>query len=265
MYKLIDKVKELNPLVLHYTNNVTITDCANMTLAIGASPLMSFSYEEVEDMVSIASAVVINIGTMNSSRLDLFVKAGKAANKYNKPVIFDPVGVFATNTRSEFVNKLLNEVKFDVVKGNVAEIKYICGLDVKGKGVDSLDDGEDIIQIVKKAAKRLECVVVATGVNDYISDGKNVLRIENGTAKLKGITGTGCMTGSLIGSFLGTGENRLEATVMAMLVMGIAGELADKGDTPLGTFKIKLMDNIYKLNKKLLEENSRIIKIEEKQ
>ena len=175
------------------------------------------------------------------------------------------MGVFATKTRSEFVNKLLNEVKFDVVKGNVAEIKYICGLDVKGKGVDSLDDGEDIIQIVKKAAKRLECVVVATGVNDYISDGKNVLRIENGTAKLKGITGTGCMTGSLIGSFLGTGENRLEATVMAMLVMGISGELADKGDTPLGTFKIKLMDNIYKLNKKLLEENSRIIKIEEKQ
>ena len=93
-----------------------------MTLAIGASPLMSFSYEEVEDMVSIASAVVINIGTMNSSRLDLFVKAGKAANKYNKPVIFDPVGVFATKTRSEFVNKLLNEVKFDVVKVLVAVI-----------------------------------------------------------------------------------------------------------------------------------------------
>ena len=250
MYELINKVKEINPLVVHYTNEVTINDCANVTLALGASPLMSYSYEEVEEVIGISSAVVINIGTMNSSRLDLFVKAGKAANKYNKPVIFDPVGVFATNTRSEFVNKLLNEVKFDVVKG---------------KGVDSLDDGEDIIQIVKKAAKRLECVVVATGVNDYISDGKNVLRIENGTAKLKGITGTGCMTGSLIGSFLGTGENRLEATVMAMLVMGIAGELADKGDTPLGTFKIKLMDNIYKLNKKLLEENSRIIKIEEKQ
>ena len=174
MYELINKVKEINPLVVHYTNEVTINDCANVTLALGASPLMSYSYEEVEEVIGISSAVVINIGTMNSSRLDLFVKAGKAANKYNKPVIFDPVGVFATKTRSEFVNKLLNEVKFDVVKGNVAEIKYICGLDVKGKGVDSLDDGEDIIQIVKKAAKRLECVVVATGVNDYISDGKNV-------------------------------------------------------------------------------------------
>ena len=181
MYELIDKVKEINPLVVHYTNEVTINDCANVTLALGASPLMSYSYEEVEEVIGISSAVVINIGTMNSSRLDLFVQAGKAANKYNKPVIFDPVGVFATKTRSEFVNKLLNEVKFDVVKGNVAEIKYICGLDVNGKGVDSFDDVEDISEIVKKAAKRLECVIVATGVIDYVSDGKNVKKIENGT------------------------------------------------------------------------------------
>ena len=129
MYELINKVKELNPLVLHYTNNVTITDCANMTLAIGASPLMSFSYEEVEDMVSVASAVVINIGTMNSSYLDLFVKAGKAANKYNKPVVLDPVGVFASKARTELTNKLLNEVNFTVVRGNISEIKFIGGLD----------------------------------------------------------------------------------------------------------------------------------------
>ena len=254
MYELIDKVKEINPLVVHYTNEVTINDCANVTLALGASPLMSYSYEEVEEVIGISSAVVINIGTMNSSRLDLFVQAGKAANKYNKPVIFDPVGVFATKTRSEFVNKLLNEVKFDVVKGNVAEIKYICGLDVNGKGVDSFDDVEDISEIVKKAAKRLECVIVATGV----------IKIENGTAKLKGITGTGCMTGSLIGSFLGTGKNRLESAAMGTIVMGIAGELADEGNTPLGSFKVKLMDNINKLNKNLIEENARITKIEEK-
>ena len=237
MYELIDKVKEINPLVVHYTNEVTINDCANVTLALGASPLMSYSYEEVEEVIGISSAVVINIGTMNSSRLDLFVQAGKAANKYNKPVM---------------------------VKGNVAEIKYICGLDVNGKGVDSFDDVEDISEIVKKAAKRLECVIVATGVIDYVSDGKNVIKIENGTAKLKGITGTGCMTGSLIGSFLGTGKNRLESAAMGTLVMGIAGELADEGNTPLGSFKVKLMDNINKLNKNLIEENARITKIEEK-
>lgn len=87
MYNLIKDVKKLNPLVIHYTNNVTINDCANVTLAVGASPLMSFSYEEVEEMVSVANSVVINIGTMNSNMLDLFLLAGKAANKYNKPVV----------------------------------------------------------------------------------------------------------------------------------------------------------------------------------
>ena len=107
MFELINKVKEINPLVLHYTNEVTINDCANITLALGASPLMSYSDEEVEEIISVASSVVINIGTMNSSRLDLFVKAGKAANKFNKPVVLDPVGVFATKTRTNFTNKLL--------------------------------------------------------------------------------------------------------------------------------------------------------------
>ena len=122
MLELINKVKEINPLVLHYTNEVTINDCANITLALGASPLMSYSNEEIEEIVSIASSVVINIGTMNSNRLDLFLQAGKAANKFNKPVILDPVGVFATKTRTDFTNKLLNKIKFDVVKGNIAEI-----------------------------------------------------------------------------------------------------------------------------------------------
>ena len=106
MFELINKVKEINPLVVHYTNEVTINDCANITLALGASPLMSYSNEEVEEVVSIANSVVINIGTMSSSRLDLFVNAGKAANKFNKPVILDPVGVFATKTRTDCTNKL---------------------------------------------------------------------------------------------------------------------------------------------------------------
>ena len=110
MYELINKVKEINPLVLHYTNEVTINDCANVTLALGASPLMSYSDEEVQEIVSVANSIVINIGTMNSSRLNLFVEAGKAANKFNKPVILDPVGVFATKTRSDFTNKLLKEI-----------------------------------------------------------------------------------------------------------------------------------------------------------
>lgn len=268
MFELINKVKEINPLVLHYTNEVTINDCANITLALGASPLMSYSNEEVEEVVSIASSVVINIGTMNSSRLDLFVKAGKAANKFNKPVILDPVGVFATKTRTDFTNKLLNEIKFDVVKGNVAEIKFIGGLDVRGQGVDSFDDGEDISEVIKKIAKKLGCIVVATGKSDFISDGNTVIKIFNGTSKLKSVTGTGCMTGSLIGSYLGVYNNlegrerdnfkKVEAVAMGVLTMAVSGELADKDNISIGTFKEELMNNVYEMNIDKLKEYGRI-------
>ena len=268
MFELINKVKEINPLVIHYTNEVTINDCANITLALGASPLMSYSNEEVEEVVSIASSVVINIGTMNSSRLDLFVKAGKAANKFNKPVILDPVGVFATKTRTDFTNKLLNEIKFDVVKGNVAEIKFIGGLDVRGQGVDSFDDGEDISEVIKKVAKKLGCIVVATGKVDFISDGNTVIKIFNGTSKLKSVTGTGCMTGSLIGSYLGAYNNlegrerdnfkKVEAVAMGVLTMAVSGELADKDNISIGTFKEELMNNVYEMNIDKLKEYGRI-------
>lgn len=258
MFNLINTVKEKNPLVTHYTNNVTINDCANITLAIGASPLMSFSYEEVDDIISVANSVVINIGTMNSEHLDLFVKAGKTANKYNKPVILDPVGVFATKARTELTNKLLNEVKFDVVKGNISEIKFIGGFDTKGKGVDSFDDGTDDTKIVEKVAQKLECVVVSTGKTDIVTDGKNTYKINNGTPKLKGITGTGCMTASLIASFMGCTDNKLQAATMGTLAMSLCGELADKDNIPLGSFKVKLMDNIYTLDMDTLNKYANV-------
>ena len=269
MYSLINKVKEVNPLVVHYTNEVTINDCANITLALGASPLMSYSKEEVEEVVSIASSVVINIGTMNSERLELFIKAGKAANKFNKPVVLDPVGVFATKTRVNFVNRLLNEVNFDVIKGNIAEIKFIGGLDIQGKGVDSFDDGEDISEVIKKVSKKLNSIIVATGKVDFISDGEGVIKIANGTTKLKSITGTGCMTASLIGSYLGAITSNvekseissikfLEAAAMGVATMAICGELADVNNIPIGSFKVELMDNIYTINENTFKEYGRV-------
>lgn len=262
MFNLIDKLKEVNPLVLHYTNNVTITDCANATLAIGASPLMSFSYEEVDDIVKAASSVVINIGTMNSKFLDLFVLAGKTANKYNKPVILDPVGVFATKARGELTNKLLNEVKFDVIRGNISEIQFLGGLNVKGKGVDSFDDGSDASDIVRDVAKKLECVVVASGKTDLISDGEKIYKVHNGSSKLKFITGTGCMSTSLIGSFLPCTDKKIEAAVMGTLVMSLSGELADKENPPVGTFKTKLFDNMFTLDEQTLNKYAKIEEVQ---
>ncbi|MFR4766136.1 MAG: hydroxyethylthiazole kinase [Paraclostridium sordellii] len=258
MFNLLSKVREVNPLVLHYTNEVTINDCANITLALGASPLMSYSYEEIEEIIPIASCVVINIGTMNSSHTKLFLKAGKIANKFNKPVVLDPVGVFATKSRALLVEKLLNEVKFDVIKGNASEIKYIGGFDVKGKGVDSFEEDENIDDIIKKVAKKLECVVASTGKIDVITDGEKVIKIDNGSLKLKSITGTGCMSASLIGSYLGISENKLESASMGILTMSLCGELADKDNIGIGSFKVSVMDNIYNLNKETLNKFSRV-------
>ena len=258
MFELINEVKKKNPLVLHYTNEVTINDCANITLAIGASPLMSYSMDEVEDLVSISSAVVINIGTMNSSHIELFIKAGKMANKLGKPVILDPVGVFASKARSELTNRILNEVKVDVVKGNVAEIKYIGGFEVRGQGVDSFDDEEDIETIVKKVSKKLNCIVVATSKIDSISDGEKVIKIYNGTPKLKGVTGTGCMTASLIGSFVAVSKNKLEGAAMGVLSMALSGERADIDNISIGSFKVKLMDEVYSLTEECFKKNAKI-------
>lgn len=259
MFKLIERVKEVNPLVLHYTNYVTINDCANTTLAIGASPLMSSSFEEVDDIISVCNSVVINIGTMNSELVDLYILAGKTANKYNKPVILDPVGVFATKARTELTNKLLNEVKFDVVKGNVAEIKFIGGFDVNGKGVDSFDD-DDATESIKKVSKKLECIVVATGKVDVVTDGEMVYKIYNGTQKLKSITGTGCMSASLIGSYLGCSEDKLEAATMGILTMSICGEIANIDNPPIGTFRVSLMNEIYGLDVEKLDKYAKIEK-----
>ena len=258
MFSLLNEVKEINPLVLHYTNEVTINDCANITLALGASPLMSYSNEELEEIISISSSVVINIGTMNSSYKDLFIKAGKIANKYKKPIVLDPVGVFTTKARSTMVETLLNEVKFDVIKGNVSEIKYIGGFDVNGKGVDSFDDDENIDDIIKKVSKKLDCVIVATGKVDVITDGEKIIKIYNGTSKLKKITGTGCMTASLIGSFLGTQIKALKCAAMGILTMSLCGELSDKDDIGTGSFKVSLMDNVYKLDEEKLKKYSKV-------
>lgn len=256
---LLSDVKEKNPLVLHYTNEVTINDCANMTLAIGASPLMSYSYEEVEDIISVCSAVVINIGTMNSSRLELFLQAGKKANELGKPIILDPVGVFASKHRGLFVETLLKSVKFDVIKGNSAEIQFISGLEAQGKGVDASDEVEINHDRIMEVAKALNTTLVMTGKIDTITDGVRMVQIHNGSDKLKSITGTGCMTASLIGGYLGVSNRTFDAACMGILSMSLCGELADEHNPLIGDYKIQLFNKVYSLNEHILCEYGKVV------
>lgn len=258
MAQLLTLVRSQRPLVHHITNYVTVNDCANITLSIGASPIMADAIEEAGDMAAIASAVVLNIGTLNSRTIEAMLIAGKSANQNGIPVVFDPVGAGASKLRNEAAARILNEVKVAVVRGNLSEVRFIAGLSANTKGVDASEqDGGDTAEIARNLAQRLGCVVAITGAVDTVSDGKRTMHIHNGHPALSGVTGTGCMCSSLIGSFCGAMPNQaLEGTVAALLCMGIAGELAYEkaGQVGNGSFHIGILDAISKMDANILEE-----------
>ncbi|KAJ53466.1 hydroxyethylthiazole kinase [Clostridium tetanomorphum] len=260
------KVKEKNPLIHHITNYVTVNDCANIVLAIGGSPVMADDEREVEEMVSIASSLVINIGTLNSRTVKSMLLAGKRANKLNIPVILDPVGVGATSYRTEVAKELIEEVHFSVIRGNLSEIKNIAGIKVVTKGVDTSEVGDNCLKMEEKKeisqqlSKKLDSVIAITGEVDCVSFENKSYYIANGHKILSKVTGTGCMCSSLIGSFCGGESNYLIAATAGIASMGIAGELAWEKTKELGTgsFKSALMDNIYTLNYEAYKERGKI-------
>lgn len=257
--ELLCSLKIKNPLVHHITNYVTVNDCANITLAIGASPVMADDISEVKDMVSLASSLVINIGTLNSRSVESMLAAGKKANELNIPVVFDPVGAGATPYRTEVARKIISEIKLAVIRGNLSEIKTLYGLNVKTKGVDSSEDASskrEELSVEKKMAKnfaiKLNTVIAITGAVDIITDGKTVYSVENGHKIMSKVTGTGCMCTSLIGSYLGASEDYLTAALAGVVSMGIAGETANEQLNikfqGTGSLKVKILDAIYNLS-----------------
>lgn len=260
---IIEEIREKQPLVYHITNTVTINDCANITLSMGGSPLMSFCEDELEEILSFTSALIINIGTMDKQMRKIVVKAGKIANKLGVPVILDPVGVGASKARKELIDDLLKNVKFAVIKGNLAEIKSMAGLkNMANRGVDSIETLENSDEIAKELALKLGTVIAITGKEDIISDGKRVAIIKNGTPILGKVTGTGCMTASLIGCACGSNKDYMLGTTLGVSLMGIAGELSEKTlreNEGNGTLRVKILDNIYNINKERFLENEKII------
>ena len=264
---LLENVRERAPLVHHITNYVTVNDCANITLSIGASPVMADDINEVEAMTSIASSLVINIGTLNSRTVECMIKAGKKANEVGIPVILDPVGAGATPYRTKVAKTIMDNIELAVIRGNLSEIKTLYGINTKTKGVDSLydtsikDELEKGKLLAKDFSKRVGSIIAITGAVDIVTDGNIIYTVENGHKIMSKITGTGCMCSSLIGSYLGTHEDNLLAALSGVVSMGISGELAYeslKEGEGTGTFKVKLMDNIYNLSKEVIEKRGKI-------
>lgn len=254
-------VKEKNPLVHHITNYVTVNDCANIVLAIGGSPVMADDREEAAEMVGFASALVLNIGTLNSRTIESMLIAGLRAKELGVPVILDPVGVGATKLRTNTAETLIRELKPEVIRGNMSEIKVLAGLDVAIKGVDSLADEQDSAVIAKKLASELGSVIAITGKTDVVSDGSQVCLLNNGHRILGDVTGTGCMTTSLVGSFCGATKDYFTGAVAGIISMGLAGELAHaslRHGEGIGTFRARLFDSIYNLTPDILAKEGKI-------
>ncbi|MGL4652815.1 hydroxyethylthiazole kinase [Cetobacterium sp.] len=255
----LSEIKEKTPLVYHLTNMVTINDCANVTLAIGASPLMSFCIDEIEEIIGFSSSVVLNIGTMDKSMREMALEVGKIANRLNKPIVLDPVGAGATRARRELVQALVQEVKFSVIKGNMAEIKCLLGMDVKSRGVDSLENENSGEEISKLAAKILSTTIAITGKIDYIANEEVVIKVMNGSSSMSLVSGTGCMISSLIGAFLGAENNSFISALGGVLSMGIAGEISSNQEyRGTGSLKVSIIDNISNMNEDLINKYSKV-------
>ncbi|HQD50545.1 MAG TPA: hydroxyethylthiazole kinase [Defluviitaleaceae bacterium] len=259
---LVDEIRVKNPLIHNITNYVTVNDCANAILAIGASPIMADDCEEVEEIVSISSALVINMGTLNKRTISSMIMAGKKANELNIPVILDPVGAGASGLRNKTVSDILSEVKVNVIRGNLSEISFIGGLEASTRGVDTAveDEKNDAVELAKRIADKYSCIVSVTGKVDIISDGIRFARVANGHKFLSKVTGTGCMTSALVASFSGITKDYYTAAVTGIASMGIAGEIAfeKSGHKGTGSFHVQIIDALTNINGSIFIERGKI-------
>jgi len=234
-------IRRLRPLVHSITNFVVMNETANVVLCLGALPIMSHALEEVEEMVGIASALVLNIGTLTPEWIDAMELAGKRANDRNVPVVLDPVGAGATRLRTESSKRLLDNVRISIVRGNAGEVAALAGIASEVRGVESIAASEQPEQIARKFASAWGCTAAITGPIDVVTDGRRLARISNGHKMLSRVVGTGCMASVMVGSFAAVEPDSFAAAVGGLAAFAIAGEIAAEasGCKP-GTFHTEL-------------------------
>lgn len=265
---MLENVRAKSPLVHNITNYVTVNDVANVLLAAGGSPIMSDDADDVEDITSICGGLNINIGTLNKNTIPSMFLAGKKANALGHIVLLDPVGAGASRLRTDTANRLMQEVHFDAVRGNISEIKTLCTGSGSTKGVDAdavdavteanLDNG---VQLVKTFAAQTGCIIAVTGAIDLVSDGARCWCIRNGRAEMSRITGTGCQLSALMTAFLVANPDRkLDAAAAAVCMMGLAGEIGWANMQPgdgNSTYRNRIIDAIFNMTGDALEEGAK--------
>ncbi|MDW2800718.1 hydroxyethylthiazole kinase [Clostridium boliviensis] len=266
--QMITNVRNNVPLVHAITNYVTVNDCANIILASGGSPIMADDINEVRDIAAISSALVLNMGTLNERTIASMLAAGTTANQCGIPVVLDPVGAGASAFRNKTVLQLLKEVRFSVIKGNISEIKFLAAGEGRTSGVDACEADKvtevnlgSVADFAKSFSKKTGSVIAITGAIDLVADHEHVYAIRNGHPMMSKITGTGCMLSMVTGSYIGANPGDiLRAAAAAVCGMGLCGELAHKRLCELqggtGMYRMLLIDEMSKLNEKILEEGA---------
>ncbi|MCR5273114.1 MAG: hydroxyethylthiazole kinase [Lachnospiraceae bacterium] len=266
--EMLENVRKNTPLIHNITNYVTVNDCANILLACGGSPIMSDEEEEVCDITTICGGLNINMGTLNTRTITSMLKAGKRANELDHPVIFDPVGAGASALRTETAKKLMEEVHFSVIRGNISEIKTLALGSGTTKGVDAdiadkvtEDKLDEVVAFAKKFSKETNAVVAITGAIDIVADSKKAYCIRNGHPMMSSITGTGCQLSAMTAAFITANkENMLEAVAASVCTMGYAGEIAHKRLTPKdgnSSYRNYIIDAVYNMTPEMLEDGAK--------
>jgi hydroxyethylthiazole kinase len=252
-------LRERKPLVHQITNYVVMNETANATLALGALPVMAHAQEEVEELASVAGALVLNIGTLSPPWIEAMLLAARAANAAGVPVVLDPVGAGATRLRTETAKRILDEAEIAIVRGNAAEIATLAGREAEIRGVESIGVSDSAADLAKAAAVGLGCVAAVTGPVDHVSDGARVLAVGNGHGLLGTVSGTGCMATAITGCFVAVASERpLEAATEALVAFGVAGEDAAAEAKGPGTFHARLYDALYNLDPATIDSRANV-------
>ncbi len=264
----LENVKQKSPLIHNITNYVTVNDCANIVLACGASPIMADDKNEVEEITTICGGLNINIGTLNSRTIEAMVLAGKKANELCHPVVLDPVGAGASVLRTDTAKRLLDEIRFAVIRGNISEIKTLAGTSAATQGVDANvadkvteENLDSAIVFAKAFAKKTGAIIAITGAIDIVCDGEKAYVIRNGHPMMAAITGTGCQLSALTAAYITANpDDTLGAAAAAVCAMGLAGEIAHDRLSELdgnSSYRNYIIDAIYNMTPDGLEKGAK--------
>ena len=276
------RIRTQRPLIHHITNFVVMNDTANLTLHLGALPVMAHAVQEVAEMTGAASALVLNLGTLTLERAEAMWVAGKAANAARIPIVLDPVGVGATRLRTETALRLLRGLEIAVMRGNAGEIAGLApaphstpapGESVTRqeqakrepalvRGVESVAQIDDPVALVRATARRWKTTVAITGARDVLSDGNRVLGVDNGHRWLTTVTGTGCMSSAAIAAFASVEPDPLLAAAAGLAAIGLAAERGAQSAHGPASFKVALFDQLYHLTAEDLAAGARVVRLD---